>query len=183
MRAVDVQSRRLSAEHSVTGPQVICLLTLADDGPMTATALAKLVHLSNSTVVGILDRLEQKAWIARERSTTDRRQVLVNITDPGRELLGRVPQPLQERLARGLDRLPPREQLELATAIERICELLEVPDDGAAPLLEARPIEESLGSPDQPTPEGDADDASPRRHDQPPDGPRHGPGRAPGDER
>lgn len=183
MRAADVQSRRLSAEYSVTGPQVICLQTLADDGPMTATALAKLVHLSNSTVVGILDRLEQKAWIARQRSTTDRRQVLVHVTDQGRDLLGRVPSPLQERLARGLDRLPAREQLELATSIERICELLEVPDDGAAPLLEARPIEDSLGSPDLPTPEGDPDDAPPRRHDQPHDGAPDGPGRAPGHQR
>jgi DNA-binding MarR family transcriptional regulator len=177
MRATDVQSRRLAAEHHITGPQVICLQTLADDGPMTATALAKLVHLSNSTVVGILDRLEQKDLIARHRSTTDRRQVLVHATDAGRELLGRVPSPLQQRLASGLERLPVREQVELATAIERICELLEVPDDGAAPLLETQPIEHSLGSPAAPTQAAEAADTESRRHDQPEDPRRPGPPR------
>jgi DNA-binding MarR family transcriptional regulator len=146
MRATDVQSRRLAAEYSITGPQVLCLQTVAADGPMTATALAKLVHLSNSTVVGIVDRLEQKRLMLRERSTTDRRQVLLHVTPEGRDLLMRVPSPLQQRLASGLSRLPRSDQLALATAVEQICELLEVPDDGSAPLLETRPIEESLDS-------------------------------------
>lgn len=146
MRAVDVQSRRLAADHSITGPQVICLQTVADDGPMTITALAKLVHLSSSTVVGIIDRLEQRGWVLRERSTKDRRQILIHVTDAGRDLLSRVPSPLQQRLATGLERLPEKEQVALAAAVERIVELLEVPDFGAAPLLEAQPIEDSLAS-------------------------------------
>ena len=145
MRAADVQSRRLAAEYNITGPQVICLQTVHDDGPITATALAKLVHLSSSTVVGIIDRLELRGWVQRERSVKDRRQVLIHVTDAGNELLTRVPSPLQDRLASGLAQLPAREQVELATAIERIVELLEVPDFGAAPLLETRPIEESTG--------------------------------------
>lgn len=145
MRAVDVQSRRLSAEYSITGPQVLCLQTVHEDGPMTVTALAKLVHLSSSTVVGIIDRMEQRGWVLRERSTTDRRQILIQATDEGRDLLQRVPSPMQERLAEGLSRLPAKEQVALATSIEHIVELLELPDFGAAPLLEARPIEDSLG--------------------------------------
>ncbi|MBD3220443.1 MarR family transcriptional regulator [bacterium] len=153
MRAVDVHSRRLAAEYRITGPQVLCLQTVSDDGPMTVTALAKLVHLSSSTVVGIIDRLEQRGWIVRERSRKDRRQILIHVTEEGRELLANVPSPLQERLADGLAELPEKEQVELATAIERIVELLEVPDFGAAPLLETRPIEDSLASP--PAPDGD----------------------------
>ncbi len=146
MRAADVQSRRLSAEYSVTGPQVLCLQTLHDDGPMTATALAKLVHLSSSTVVGIIDRMEQKDWVLRERSLKDRRQILLHVTDEGRDLLGRVPSPMQDRLARGLEELSEKEQNALATSVERIVELLEVPDFGAAPLLEASPIEDSIAT-------------------------------------
>jgi DNA-binding MarR family transcriptional regulator len=157
MRAVDVQSRRLSAEYSITGPQVLCLQTINEDGPMTATALAKLVHLSSSTVVGIIDRLEQKNWVLRERSRQDRRQILIHVTDEGRDLLARVPSPLQERLARGLAELDEKDQNRLATAIERIVELLEVPDFGAAPLLETRPIEDSIASAPATPPEGDTD--------------------------
>lgn len=163
MRAVDVQSHRLAAEYSITGPQVICLQTLHEHGPVTVTALARLVHLGNSTVVGILDRLEQKGMIERERSRIDRRQVIVHVTAEGRDLLARIPSPLQDRLAAGLARLSQQEQLALATATERLCELLEVPDFGAAPLLETRPIEESLGSPAAPQTEGDDHESPPRR--------------------
>jgi len=160
MRAVDVHSRKLMADHKITGPQIICLQTLQEDGPVTTSALAKLVNLSPSTVVGILDRLEAKGWITRERSTKDRRMVLVYITDDGRDLLARAPSPLQERLQSGLDGLSEKEQIVLAQSVERIVDLLEVEDFGAAPLLETQPIETSLDA--SATKEDDNDDSESR---------------------
>lgn len=144
MRATDVQSRKLMAEYQITGPQLICLQALLEDGPSTTSALAKLVHLANSTVVGILDRLEAKGRLVRERSTKDRRVVLVYITDEGRDLLSRAPSPLQDRLAQGLSGFSDKEQIAMAQSVERIVELLEVEDFGAAPLLETQPIETSF---------------------------------------
>ena len=98
-------------------------------------------------MVGILDRLESRERIARERSTQDRRVVLVCITEEGRALLARAPSPLQDRLAQGLAELPEKEQIVLARSVERIVELLEVEDVEAAPLLETQPIETSLDNP------------------------------------
>lgn len=143
MRAVDVYSHRLSADFGITNPQLLCLQSLIADGPLTTSALAKLVHLSPSTVVGILDRLESKAWIVRERSTRDRRIVLVHVTDAGVQLVETVPSPLQSRLAQGLDELTEAELMTIAHSLERIVDLLEVSDPEAAPLLETRPIEET----------------------------------------
>jgi DNA-binding MarR family transcriptional regulator len=140
MRAVDIHSRQLSAEFMVTGPQLLCLQTLHDDGPLTTSALAKLVHLSNSTVVGILDRIEQKGWVRRDRSTGDRRVVLVSITAAGEAFLADAPGLLQDRLAEGLKNLPEKEQLAIAQALEKIVELLEMSRQEAAPLLEAGPL-------------------------------------------
>lgn len=143
MRAVDIHSRKLSAEYMITGPQLLCLQTLHDDGPLTTSALAKLIHLSNSTIVGILDRMEQKGWVERERSTRDRRVVLVNLTVSGEEFLAEAPGLLQDRLAQGLGNLPEKEQLEIAQALEKIVKLLEMDGQEVAPLLEAGPILES----------------------------------------
>jgi len=143
MRSVDVYSHRLSAEYNTTSPQLLCLQTLADDGPLTNSAMAKLVHLSPSTVVGIFDRLENRGLIMRERSVQDRRIVLVHITEAGRELVATVPSLLQNRLADGLGALPENELLTIAQSLERIVDLLEVSDAEAAPLLETRPIEET----------------------------------------
>ena len=148
MRAVDIHSRKLAAEFMVTGPQLLCLQTLHDDGPLTTSALAKLMHLSNSTTVGILDRLEHKEWVRRERSTGDRRVVVVNITLSGEEFLASAPGLLQDRLAEGLQNLPESEQLAIAQSLEKIVELLEMTDHEAAPLLEAGPIVEHTAGPD-----------------------------------
>jgi DNA-binding MarR family transcriptional regulator len=152
MRAVDIHSRKLSAEFMVTGPQLLCLQTLHEDGPLTTSALAKLVHLSNSTIVGILDRLEQKEWVRRERSAGDRRLVLVSITTTGEVFLAEAPSLLQERLANGLRALPEKEQLSIAQALERIVELLEMDKQEVAPLLEAGPISEHAPSRPEPEP-------------------------------
>lgn len=142
MRAVDIHSRKLASEFMVTGPQLLCLQTLHEDGPLTTSALAKLVHLSNSTVVGILDRLEQKGWVERTRHPGDRRVVVITMTLSGEEFLAQAPGLLQDRLATGLRNLPEKEQLAIAQALETVVELLEMDKQEAAPLLEAGPIHE-----------------------------------------
>lgn len=141
MRAVDLYSAKLSAKYRITSPQLICLLTLRDDGPLTTSALAKLIHLSNSTVVGILDRLEKRELIARERGREDRRLVLVSITQEGLELVSKAPSPLQDQLAEALHDLPDDEQAAIALALDRVVQLMEVPDIQAAPMLASGPID------------------------------------------
>jgi len=143
MRAVDIYSHKLSAKYQITSPQLLCLQTLKSDGPLTNSALAKLVHLSPSTVVGILDRLKAKDLITRERSTKDRRIVLVYATEAGCDFVTKVPSLLQTRLSNRLTGLSESELITIAQSLEKIVDLLEISDPGAAPLLETREIEES----------------------------------------
>lgn len=140
MRAVEIHSCRLAADHHITGPQLVCLLALRDEGPLTTSGLARHVHLSASTVVGILDRLEERALILRERDSTDRRRVNVSATVAGRELADQAPSPLQETLARALHELPELEQTAIALSLERIVTLMEAERIEAAPVLEAGPL-------------------------------------------
>ncbi len=164
MRAVDVYSRKLATEFKITSPQLLCLQTLHDDGPLTTSALAKLIHLSNSTTVGILDRLEQKGWVQRERSTRDRRIVLVYITEAGEMALENSPSLLQGRLARGLASMPEKDQLAIAQSLEYICEMLEMTQDDTAPLLETGPIIDDR----QEAPGKDPEDLAPEKQEDDP---------------
>jgi DNA-binding MarR family transcriptional regulator len=50
-------------------------------------ALAERLQLKHNSVVGLVDRLEEKGLVSRERSTRDRRQVLVALTEAGEDLL------------------------------------------------------------------------------------------------
>jgi DNA-binding MarR family transcriptional regulator len=51
---------------------------LAQHGPQSPSALARLAGLHPATLTGILDRLERRDWIARDRDPADRRSVIVN---------------------------------------------------------------------------------------------------------
>jgi len=140
-RATAVASRKLASLHGITAPQVVCLIAVAEHGPLSNSALSGRVHLSPSTVVGIVDRLSQKGLVTRERSEVDRRRVDVRATDAGRRLVADAPSLLQNRLARGLARLPELQQVAITLALEEVVSLLEIEDiPDAAPILDAGPL-------------------------------------------
>jgi len=123
IRAVDTHSRKLSTEYEITGPQLVCLIDVAAHEPTTATAIGRRVHLSASTVVGILDRLESKHLVTRKRDDQDRRLVYVTITDAGQRLIARAPSPMHDALYGALLKLPTGEQRRLAESLEHLAAL------------------------------------------------------------
>lgn len=146
IRAIDLHSRRLEADHHITGPQLITL-NAAAEGPVATSELARRVHLSPSTIVGILDRLEGKGLVARQRSTQDRRLVYVELTPDGRKLAAHAPSPLQDRLAEALGALPRTEQQAIAAALEKVVALMEAREIDAAPILDTGPLPERDAAP------------------------------------
>lgn len=139
IRAIESHSQSLSQQHQVTGPQLACLLALRGEG-LTTTKLAQTVFLSPSTVVGIVDRLEDKALVSRQRGRQDRRQVLISLTEAGLQLTENAPSPLQQTLAAGLSRLSEPEQVGITQALEKVVELMNARHIDAAPVLETGPI-------------------------------------------
>lgn len=68
-------------------------------GPVSPGALAETVGVHPATMTGILDRLEEGGWIARERSTEDRRKVhLRALRSRGPELV-RLYRPMNDAIA------------------------------------------------------------------------------------
>jgi DNA-binding MarR family transcriptional regulator len=136
IRAVDMDSRRLILEHRITAPQLMCLRAVIEKGSTTASGIARRIHVSQSTLVGILDRLEIKGLIERSRSTEDRREYIVTPTEEGRHVVGRVPFPLQHTLGRALIQLSEEDRLQTAAVFERLVELIGAAKLDTRPLLE-----------------------------------------------
>lgn len=134
IRALGNYSRQLTQQHGITSPQLICLLRLKEIGPMSMKALAAAVDLSPSTVVGIVDRLEIRGLVRRERSGLDRRVVTLIVTPKGEELLETAPSPLQDALVEALRLLPAEESARLAETLEQIVDLMEIRKDVPDPL-------------------------------------------------
>lgn len=65
---------------NLTGPQGMMMGILSHDGEMKISDLSEKIGLSNSTVSGIIDRLEKQGLVERTRSSEDRRVVYVNVS-------------------------------------------------------------------------------------------------------
>ena len=139
IHAVDLHSRQLLKRHKITGPQLLTLLTIKKHEPTTASGIASRIHLSPSTLVGILDRIEIKGLIRRVRDSRDRRLVYITLTEQGRDLAEDAPSPLQDTLAEAMSKLPETESEMIAESLERIVGLMQIQHVGAAPILENGP--------------------------------------------
>ena len=84
-----VLHRRLAAER-VTETQFGVLEALLHLGPLTQCVLARKLLTSPGNLVLVLDNLERRGLVARERRTDDRRAVNVNLTAGGRALISRL---------------------------------------------------------------------------------------------
>lgn len=137
IRAVDLYSRYLALRYSLTGPQLICVRQLLKHGSMAPGTLAKEIALSPATVTGIVDRLEKRGIVSRERSKIDKRKVVIALTRTGEQLVEQMPPPLHETFSRRLNELPPEEQAEIDRVLTRIVDMMEAQDMAASPLYGA----------------------------------------------
>lgn len=145
IRAVDIHSRQLKQKHNITAPQLVCLLAIVEKKTLTVANLAKEIHLSPSTVVGILDRLEERGLVMRNRDNKDRRVVKVTATEHGEGFANKAPSPLQDKLGNSLCQLSNLEQATISLSLQRIVELMEAEEIDAAPFLQTGGIVESSG--------------------------------------
>ena len=135
IRAVDIHSRKLNNDFHITAPQMICLYSLVKDGEVTQSELSKQVSMGISTINGVIDRLEKKGLVARQRDTQDRRKVFITVTESGKEVTKSAPSLLQERFSEALRNLPELEQAAIALSLERVVELMEAGHLEASPNL------------------------------------------------
>ncbi len=135
IRAVDIYSRKINRLTGLTTPQLLCLDALAYSGKMTLSDLAQEVNLGASTVNGIVDRLEAKKLVLRERSTKDRRKVFLEMTEKGKEVFAQAPSLLQDKLSSSLKELSKLEQTAITQSLERVVELMNAEEVDASPNL------------------------------------------------
>lgn len=140
VRAIDLDSKQMVRDYSITGPQLVTLRAIARLGPITVTALARAINLSQPTVTGILFRLDQQGVIKRERGLLDRRAVTSTITTKGLSVLRHTPALLEDRFRRELSRLEEWEQTQTLATLQRIAAMMEADAIAADPILATEPL-------------------------------------------
>ncbi len=135
VRAIDQHSRRLAQEFGLTGPQVVLLRELVQKREMHVAKLAESISLSHATVTDILNRLEKRNFIARTRSLTDRRRIMVTATEQAKALIKQSPPLLQEQFSNQLASLQDWELAQTLSVLQRVALMMDARQVDASPLL------------------------------------------------
>ena len=124
MQQMDTHSRRLMKDYDITVSQLVCLYEIFEKGALTLSIISKNVHLSNSTLVGVIDRLEEKGLVKRTRDTEDRRAIFIDLTQKGREFVSGAPHLLHNRLDEKLKTISESEQIIIANSLDLLVDML-----------------------------------------------------------
>lgn len=80
----------LLSEHAVTYPQYLVLLVLWEKDSQPVNEIAKRLFLETNTVTPLLQRMEKEGFVSREKGKIDGRQMIVSLTDKGKDLQNKL---------------------------------------------------------------------------------------------
>lgn len=143
IRATDLHSRHLAKISGLTAPQILLLQAIRKLEGVAIRQLADEVSLSQATVTNILDRLEKRGLVRRERSTIDKRRVHVHLTESGMETLKGAPMALQEHFARQFNDLDEWEKTMIVAALQRVAFMMDAEHIDASPVLDIGSLDRS----------------------------------------
>jgi DNA-binding MarR family transcriptional regulator len=124
-KVVETYSRSVETRFGITGPQLWALWELGRSAPLSLKDLAARMHLSPSTVVGVVDRLIAKGLVVREGDPVDRRRVCLSLSDQGKALTMQAPNPAQEQLIKGLKNLDLQQLETLAQSLGTLVQTMD----------------------------------------------------------
>ncbi|PJF39755.1 MAG: MarR family transcriptional regulator [Phototrophicales bacterium] len=88
--AVSARVNRHLADYDLTLSQFGVLEALYHRGPLVQKDIAQKVLKSTGNITLVINNLEKRGLVVRERETEDRRFVRVHLTDAGRELVASI---------------------------------------------------------------------------------------------
>jgi DNA-binding MarR family transcriptional regulator len=116
--------RQYFGQMDLTFPQAMVLTALQEDGEMPISHLAEYTGSANSTVSGIVDRLEKLELVKRVRSDEDRRVIYVALTDKYRAALQSEQPNVNDCFSGVLEKLTEEERAGIAAVLDKLCRVL-----------------------------------------------------------
>ena len=110
---------------NLTFPQALVLNVLLEEAPVPISLLAERIGSANSTVSGIVDRLEKMEMVRRERSDDDRRVIYVNLTEKFRALRENADADVKGYFSVLLDKLTEEEKTSICESMQCLNRVLE----------------------------------------------------------
>lgn len=121
--AAEVHAKQRGRCGGLTPTKQMILQVLVAEGRLTASQLSQRVSISAATLSGMLDRMEERQLLKRERDSQDKRRQWLLISPAGRALLDEAPSLLPPALLCALETMPAWERHSLIAALLRVGEL------------------------------------------------------------
>ncbi|MGW2813307.1 MarR family winged helix-turn-helix transcriptional regulator [Streptomyces sp. NPDC001415] len=118
---VAISARALSSiDDSMTLPQLRALVVLESCEPLKLAAMAATLGVNPSTAMRMVDRLEAAGLVDRRTNPASRREVVLNLTDAGRDLVARVMAHRRAEVGELVARVPAEERAGLVPALRAL---------------------------------------------------------------
>jgi len=88
------------ADDKVTPGQFGVLVLIEENAGLNQSTLAKALGIERSTMVGVIDGLENRGLVERRKSLTDKRAHALTLTDQGDKLLGSIKPKIKDHESR-----------------------------------------------------------------------------------
>lgn len=118
--SVTARVHRAMTRQRLTVSQFGTLEALYHLGPLSQTELGKKILKTSGNITVVIDNLERRSLVQRQRNQRDRRCVIVTLTDQGRATIEKVFPGHVERIVAEMSALTADEQQQLA----RLCRKL-----------------------------------------------------------
>ena len=113
-------ARERCARYGITATQLSVIKMLHEIGDLSLSRLSTLIRANNSTVTGIVDRMERDGLVRREQSEDDRRVWMIRLSDRGKKLAREVDIAPWEALREAVLRLPARDREHLLETLSKV---------------------------------------------------------------
>ncbi len=134
-RAIDIHSKKLQKTSGLTTSQLLVIDAIVKLERPTPSSIAREILLSQGTVTNLIDRMQKRGLVKREKSERDGRSVLIAVTDDGLKRHKESPDLLQDNFLAEFRKLNSWEQRLLLSSVERIAAMMDAEQIDASPIL------------------------------------------------
>lgn len=111
--------------HGFTSSQCYAMLEILKYGSLTMNELSEKMNLDSSTMTRVIDKLVRDEFVHRDKDASDRRIVVVSLTDKGSKAAKELNSSVNEYYKRIIKNIPEGEVLDIVESVSKLLKAFE----------------------------------------------------------
>jgi DNA-binding MarR family transcriptional regulator len=124
VRRLDLMMAQMHLEMSerlgLSSAELLALAHLSVDGPLGPTELTHRLHMTTGAMTAMLDRLADQGYVVREPHASDRRRIVVTLSDEGRDRIFRQVHGMADEIVAISERLGAEDRRTVVRYVEEL---------------------------------------------------------------